>query len=125
MRRRQRSFGELVTRSLATAGLLYALVFAYAVPAYLLNHTADLQGPVRPDVSALTRPTAAPGWTRARAEQFPGCIDMAEWRASRVPATVVVVRRDGGLERMSFEEAYRRARSASAADDVLTIGACV
>ena len=39
-----------------------------------------------------------------------------------VPATVVVVRRDGGLEQMPFDEAFRRATSTSAAVTGLTNG---
>lgn len=124
MHRRQRTFAELLTRSLATAGLLYALIFAYAVPATLVGQSASPSDAARPDASALTRATDRPRWNHAQADRFPGCVDMAEWRALSVPATVVVVRRNGGLQRMPFDEAYDRARSASAADDVFTIGAC-
>lgn len=123
MHRRQRTFAELLTRSLATAGFLYALIFAYAVPASLLGESVR-PGQSRPDASALTRPADRPRWNPAHADRFPGCVDMAKWRAASVPRTVVVVRRDGALARMPFEEAYRRARSGSAADDVFTIGAC-
>lgn len=122
MHRRKRTFAELLTRSLATAGLLYALVFVYAVPATLLRGPAPDE--VRPDVSSLTQPQGRPSWPRVRSDRFPGCVDVATWGASRVPRTVVVERRDGRLLRMPFAEAYRRARNASAADDVWTIGAC-
>jgi hypothetical protein len=124
MHRRQRTFAELLTRSLATAGVLYALVFVYAVPVSLLAHSAVRPGHIEPDVSPLTRVTERPGWRSGHADRFPGCVDVAKWAASAVPATVVVVRRDGDLQRMPFGEAYRRATSASPADDVWTIGAC-
>ena len=45
MRRRQRTLAELLTRSLAASGLLYAVVIAYAVPATLV---ADAGGPLEP-----------------------------------------------------------------------------
>jgi hypothetical protein len=124
MHRRQRTFAEMLTRSLASAGLLYALVFAYAVPASLLSKTADPGLGKAPDLSALTPETDGTRWMRAHAARFPGCVDVAQWAARRVPTTVVVLRRDGALQRMPFDEAYRRATSASAADDVWTVGAC-
>lgn len=124
MHRRQRTFAEMLTRSLATAGLLYALVFAYAVPATLRAEGADQPGLAGPDTSSLSGLTDHPAWRPAHANRFPGCIDMAKWASSQVPDAVVVVRRDGGLTRMSFDEAFRRANSGSLADDVWTIGAC-
>lgn len=124
MHRRQRTFAELLTRSLAAAGLLYGLIFAYVVPANLLAQKYDV--PIRevPDANPLGRVMEDPGWRPAHAARFPGCVDVARWTSSSSPATVVVVRRNGALLRMSFDEAYRRATSASAADDVWTIGAC-
>jgi hypothetical protein len=124
MHRRQRTFAELLTRSLATAGLLYALVFAYAVPATLLGQSSGRPGRMGPDVSALTRATDLPAWKTTHGERFPGCVDMARWAAQVPPRTVVVVRRDGHVQQMPFDEAYHRARSTTAADDVWTIGAC-
>lgn len=124
MHRRRRSFAELLTRSLATAGFLYALVLVYAVPASLLGGTPGRAGHASPDVSSLTRAADQPAWKHFHAARFPGCVDMARWQASDVPTTVVVVRRDGRLQRMTFGEAYHRATSSSAADDVWTIGAC-
>jgi hypothetical protein len=124
MRRRQKTFGELLTRSLAVAGLLYAVVIAYAVPTSLLAEVPGRPSPSVPGANPLSRTTDHPTWKPAHAERFPGCVDMARWEASAVPSTVVVVRRRGDLQRISFDEAFRRATSASAADDVWTIGAC-
>lgn len=123
MRRRQRTLAELLTRSLAASGLLYAVVIAYAVPATLV---ADAGGRPAYDAgtSSWSRSLDHPTWRRTHAQRFPGCVDMARWSASIVPATVVVVRRGGELERMDFDEAFRRATSPAAADDVWTIGAC-
>lgn len=124
MHRRQRTFAELLTRSLATAGLLYALIFVYAVPATLLGQASGRPGQLSPGTRSLTKATNWPSWRPAHAERFPGCVDMARWRPPHAPTTVVVVRHDGRVQRMPFGEAYSRATSASAADDVWTIGAC-
>lgn len=124
MHRRQRSLAQLLTRSLATAGFFYALVVVYAVPATLLGDRSESTGQASPDVSSLTRAADQPVWKHAHADRFPGCADIARWPGAEVPTAVVVVRRDGRLQRMAFGEAYRRATSASAADDVWTIGAC-
>jgi hypothetical protein len=124
MRRRQRTFAELLTRSLAASGLLYALVIAYAVPATVIAGATGGPEPFGSGASSLTRVIDHPVWRPAHARRFPGCIDMARWTASIVPTTVVVVRRDGDLERMDFDEAFRRATSPSAGDDVWAVGAC-
>ncbi len=124
MRRRQRTLAELLTRSLAVSGLLYAVVIAYAVPATLVADAGGRPEPFDAGTSSLSRAVDHPTWRRAHAQRFPGCVDMARWSASIVPPTVVVARRDGDLERMDFDEAFRRATSPSAADDVWTIGAC-
>ncbi|HSE07826.1 MAG TPA: hypothetical protein VLB29_04100 [Nocardioidaceae bacterium] len=123
MHRKKRTFAELLTRSLATAGLVYALVIAYAVPATLM---ADATGrdPVVPGPSSSSQFLEHPTWRPADAARFPGCVDMARWTAAIVPSSVIVVRRSGELERMPFDEAFRRATSPSAADDLRTIGAC-
>jgi hypothetical protein len=124
MHRRQRTFVELLTRSLAAAGLLYASIVVYAVPAYLLGESGGRSGSTGPDVSALNQEAVPRAWRPTHADRFPGCVDMAHWAGSEVPATVVVMRRDGEVRRMPFDEAFRRATSVSAADDVFTIGAC-
>lgn len=124
MRRRQRTLAELLTRSLAASGLLYAAVIAYAVPATLVADADGRHEPFGAGTSSLSRTVDHPTWRRAHAQRFPGCVDMARWSASIVPATVVVVRRGGDIERMDFDEAFRRATSTSSADDVWTIGAC-
>lgn len=122
MRRRQRTLSEFLARALAVAGLVYAGVATYAVPATLLSadtgrtHVVD-RGEVRGHAPA-TR------WTSAHARRFPGCGDMASWEGPTVPAIVVVVTRAGRAREMPFDEAYERARSASRGDDVWTIGAC-
>jgi hypothetical protein len=124
MHRRQRTFAELLTRSLAVSGLVYGIVIAYALPMSLLAQSSETPARLGPDASSLSRVTGHAGWKRAYADRFRGCVDIAEWAASDVPTTVVVVRRGGGLGRMSFDEAIRRATTAAAADDVWTIGAC-
>ena len=123
MRRRQRTFAELLTRSLAAAGLVYALVIAYAVPATLLVDR-DRPDPPGRGPSSLTHAIDHPTWRATYAHRFPGCVDLADWDGVEVPTEVVVLRRDGEARRMSFDDAYRRATSPSSADDVWTIGAC-
>jgi hypothetical protein len=123
MRDRQRTFAELLTRSLAVSGFLYALVIAYAVPATLLDEDPAPEAQA-PAPSRLSQTFDHPAWTSAAAKRFPRCIDMAEWPGDRPPGDVVVVRHDGRLARMSFDEAFHRATSPSAADDVWMIGAC-
>jgi hypothetical protein len=124
MRRRQRGFTELLTRSLAASGLLYAFVIAYAVPATLFFDSPSRPAPARPGASPLSLETDLPAWRPTHATRFPGCVAMASWPGTAVPTSVVVVRRDGRLRRISFDEAFDRATSTSAADDVWTIGAC-
>jgi len=122
MHRRQRTFAELLTRSLAVAGLVYAFVIAYAVPVTLL---AETPGPSpTPGASPMSPYDGRATWKRAHAERFPGCVDMAKWTAAVEPRSVVVVRRGGDLRQMPFDEAFRRATSPSAADDVSVVGGC-
>ncbi len=124
MHRRQRTLVELLTRSLAAAGLLYGLIFAYVVPANLMAQQYEVPMQRAPHASPSNRVMGEPRWKPAHAVRFPGCVDVARWPSETGPDSVVVVRRNGDLQRMSFEEAYRRATSDSAADDVWTIGAC-
>jgi hypothetical protein len=123
MHRRQRTFAELLTRSLAVAGLVYAFVIAYAVPVTLLAETPGPMSPT-PGASPMSPYDSRATWKRAHAERFPGCVDMAEWTAAVEPRSVVVVRRGGDLRQMPFDEAFRRATSPSAADDVWVVGGC-
>jgi hypothetical protein len=123
MARTQRSFPEQLTRSLALAGLAYALVIAYVVPATLLVEQTRRPAPTHPGASPLSA-TDHPAWKRAHAKRFPGCLDIASWPGGDVPSSVVVVRRDGRPMKISFDEAFERATSASRADDVWTVGAC-
>lgn len=124
MHRRQRTLVELLTRSLAAAGLLYGLIFAYVVPANLMAQQYEVPMRRAPHASPSSRVMDEPRWKPAHADRFPGCVDVARWPSETGPASVVVVRRNGDLQRMSLDEAYRRATSDSAADDVWTIGAC-
>lgn len=123
MRRRRRTFAEMLTRALATSGLVYALVMAYAVPATVLADAAERQAALAPgpDSSSFAGHTS---WRPDDAARFPGCVDMAQWTASLVPSSVIVVRRSGELEQMPFDEAFRRVTSPAVGDDVRTIGAC-
>jgi hypothetical protein len=117
-----RSFGELLVRSLAISGLLYAAVLVYAVPAMLLAEEPGL--PTSHGPAGAGAGSQHPTWRPSYAERFPGCVAMARWDGPGVPATVVVLRRDGALREMPFEAAFRRATSGNAADDVWTVGAC-
>ena len=121
MRRRQRSFAELLTRALAASGLVYALVAAYLVSATLFVSPAT-QSQGGPD-QANPSP-AHPLWKPAYGARFHGCVDIEAWTMSAVPSSVVVVRRTGEVARMRFDEAFERSRSESHADDVWTVGAC-
>jgi hypothetical protein len=117
-----RSFGELLVRSLAISGLLYSAVLVYAIPATLRAEEPGL--PTSHGREGAGAGRHYPTWRPSYAEQFPGCVDMARWDGPGVPATVVVLRRDGALRQMPFEAAFRRATSGSQADDVWTVGAC-
>ncbi|HEX6249499.1 MAG TPA: hypothetical protein VFZ64_16640 [Nocardioidaceae bacterium] len=122
MHRRQLSFTELLTRALTVSGVVYALVFLYAVPAALVD---GVRGSAeRSGASSFSRTLGDPGWDRAHARRFPDCVALAEWDPTAVPSTLIVVRRNRDVERMDLREASRRAGSPSAADDVWTIGAC-
>lgn len=121
MRRRTRKFSDLLTRSLAVSGLVYALVAAYLVPATLLAEPALTP----PDgASSFSHTWTHPEWRAAYAARFPGCVGIEEWTDNAVPATVVVVQRSGELTRMDFDDAYERSRTESHADDVWTVGGC-
>lgn len=124
MHRRQRTFAELLTRSLAVAGLVYAFVIAYAVPVTLLAEANGPSSTSRPGVSPMSPYEGHATWKRSYAKRFTGCVDMAEWTAAAEPRSVVVVRRGGDLRQMPFDEAFRRATSTSAADDVWVVGGC-
>lgn len=124
MRREQRSLAELLTRSLVVSGVVYAAVILYAVPASLLASDNGRPAPLDGSGGSLSQATSQPSWKRVHAQRYPDCVDMAAWDAPAAPSSVVVVLRDGDLARMSFDEAFDRATSHSAADDVWTIGAC-
>jgi hypothetical protein len=124
MRRRQRSLGETLTRSLALSGLVYAAVILYAVPATLLADAPSATTPADPGASSLSATADHLAWRASYAARFPDCVDMAEWAGADVPKTVVVVHRDGSLGRMTFDEAFDRATSRKKVDDVWTVGAC-
>src|SRR5512145_195743 len=100
MHRRQRTFAELLTRSLAVAGLVYAFVIAYAVPATLLAEAHGPSSTSRPGVNPMSPYDGRATWKRSYADRFPGCVDMAEWTAAVEPRSVVVVRRGGDLRQM-------------------------
>lgn len=125
MRRRGRTLGYFVARSLAAAGVLYALVLAYVVPVALVAGpppAADLDHPG--DSTFPTVPPDRTTWVPALERRFPGCEDMAEWSGEQEPATVVVARGDRKLAKVPFDRAYGRAREASATGEVRIIGAC-
>jgi len=124
MRHRHRTLGEHVARALTFAGLLYIAVLAYVVPVALLEQPTDLDLTIPDGPSALSRSLDHPGWGPSLAAQFPACADMASWTRSRVPRTVIVVDRERVVARIPFDEAYDRATSSSAADDVWIVGAC-
>lgn len=122
MQRSQRTFLQLLTRSLAVSGLVYALVIAYAVPVTLAGQEAD--GRLSLGEGARSSLRAEPSWQPSHTRRFRDCVDIERWTSAHVPSTVVVVARDGALRRMSFDEAFRRVTSPSGADDVRTVGAC-
>lgn len=124
MRTKQRSFSETLARSLALSGLAYAAVIVYAVPATLLSAESEQPASEGAGHSRLSEVTEHLSWRPAYAKRFPDCVDMARWDGVDVPKTVVVLRRDGGLGRMTFDEAFERATSGNQADDVWTVGAC-
>lgn len=123
MHRRRRTLVEHVSRSLTVAGIAWAAVFLYVAPAALL---ADIGSPPsRLGRGSELSPTRAHlAWTDAHGRRYPNCVAVTGWSTTRAPTALVVVRRNGDLQRMSLGEAHRRAVSASAADDVWTIGAC-
>ncbi len=119
--RRRRTLVEHLSRSLTVAGLAWAVVVLYVAPPALL---ADIGEPPRGGESALSATRSHLDWTDEHARRFPHCVGVAAWSTTQVPASVVVLRRNGDLQRMSLGEALRRAESISAADDVWTVGAC-
>jgi hypothetical protein len=121
MHRRRRTLVEHVSRSLTVAGIAWAVVFLYVAPPALL---ADIGSPPRDGNSALSPTRSHLAWTDEHARRYPRCVAVAAWSTTRRPTAVVVLRRNGDLQRMALGEALRRAQSASAADDVWTIGAC-
>ena len=122
MRGCHRSLGDLLVRSLAISGLFYSAVLVYAAPATLLAEKPGLPTSHAPEGAGAG--SQYPSWRPSYAERFPGCVDMARWEGPGVPATVVVLRRDGALREMPFAAAFRRATSGNEADDVWTVGAC-
>lgn len=123
MRDGRRGLGDLLVRSLAAAALAYAAVIVYLVSATLL--TEESAG--RPAAQYLRALDAAPPgavWRPAYAARFPGCVDMARWAGPGVPATVVVLRRDGALHETSFDEAFERATGDRRPHGGRIIGAC-
>ena len=65
-----------------------------------------------------------PAWREAYSRQFPGCVATVLWPVRERPVAFVVKRLSGEVTRIGVDEAVRRARNASVADDVWTIGAC-
>lgn len=120
-RTRRRTFPELLTRSLAVSGLVYAMTAAYLVPATMLAQ----QVPSSPEPpSMFPHAWSHPGWQPSYDARFPGCVDIETWAGLEAPTAVVAVRRSGDAVRMPFDTAYERARSRSHADDVWTVGVC-
>ena len=124
MRRRRRTFAELLARSLVASGAVYAAVLGYVVPSALVLDAPGLSMPAGPCARTSSEVADRPEWKTGDAERFRGCVDMARWTEREVPDTVVVVSRRGRLARIPFDEAFRRATSPSERDDVQTIGAC-
>ena len=65
-----------------------------------------------------------PAWREAYSRQFPGCVATVLWPVRERPVAFVVKRLSGEVTRIGVDEAVRRARNATVADDVWTIGAC-
>lgn len=122
MRRRRLGFTEVLARSLTVAGAVYAVVLAYAVPQALLDDGRGHQGGA--GTSSLSQSLGDPTWESAHGRRWPGCRALADWDPTRLPSTLVVVRRDGGEERMTLREVRRRTGTATTGDDVWPIGAC-
>ena len=126
--RERPTFGHLLVRTLASAGLLYGLV-ATALAGVVLADGGDrlgdrIDGGAGHRSAAVSEVAQRPMWGAADRRRFPDCVDIATWTVEHVPASVVVVRRGGATVRMSFDEAFRRASSTRPGDDVWTIGAC-
>ena len=98
--------------------LVFVAVAASLVGAGLL--TADTRAT---EAGAAVR-MPQPAWREAYSRQFPGCVATVLWPVRERPVAVVVKRLSGEVTRIGVDEAVRRARNASVADDVWTIGAC-
>ena len=82
--------------------------------------------------TATSRPLGLPRLDR---RAFPDCVPLERWKSAHpagpagVPASFVVVRLDGSVQRMPVGEAWRRTppephRNTEPTDDVWAIGAC-
>lgn len=123
MRDGRLGLGDLLVRSLAAAALVYAVVIVYLVSATLLTEAST----GRPAAQYLGSLDAVPPdvvWRPAYAARFSGCVDMARWGGPGVPATVVVLGRDGALRETSFDEAFERATGDRRPHGGRIIGAC-
>ena len=65
-----------------------------------------------------------PAWREAYSRRFPGCVATVLWPARERPVAFVVKRLSGEVARIGVAEAVHRARNATVADDVWTIGVC-
>lgn len=92
------------------ATILAAFVFAALL---LLPHAAAAP-------AAVSRPGLSFEWTDQLAARFDGCAAHGDG----VAAAFVVVRLDGSVQRMGFDEAWHRTHDRRAADDVWTVGQC-
>lgn len=61
-------------------------------------------------------------WSSALAARFPGC--RASLPAGTLPTGFVVQRLDGSVERMRFDETWRRTHDRDRANDVWVVGQC-
>ena len=104
------------------ASVLPVLVFV-AVAASLVG-TGLLAADTRAIEADSTPGVPQPAWREAYSRQFPGCVATVLWPVRERPVAFVVKRLSGEVTRIGVDEAVRRARNASVADDVWTIGAC-
>lgn len=101
------------------AALAGVVVSAFAVSAI----DEAPQGGFTEDGSTSTevavKPPNIPTWHDRYAARFPGCTDH-----KRLVDTLLVVRLDAELQRMSFDDAWTRTHNENTADDVWIVGWC-
>jgi hypothetical protein len=125
-RRRPRTLRSFVLRAVVPRLVAFLGIAAMVGvgQAMAVSPSAEFTGPT-PGAALQPVPQAAPAWTPADAQAFPGCRPAADWPTG-TPAAYVVVHsfREDRHRRMAFDAAWRANHDETEADDVWVIGVC-